>query len=78
MRFLFSFCSCVFEGLLSIGLEKAMAECVSVSVCVCVGKGQGSSLLCVALHVVGCCTPVLHMGSDKLGLVHLPRSCGHS
>lgn len=25
----------------------------------------------VELPVVGCCRPVLHMGSDKFGLVHL-------
>lgn len=35
---MFSFPSYIFEGLLPLGKEKAMAECV-VFVCVCVGGG---------------------------------------
>ena len=31
-----------------------------------------------ALFVIGCCSPLLHTGSDKFRLVHLTQSCGHS
>lgn len=46
--------------------------------CLCGGwvgalRTQGLYLL---NHVIGCCRPILHMGSDKSRLVQLPQSCG--
>lgn len=33
---------------------------------------------CISFAVCYRCRPVLHTGADKLRLVHLPQSCGHS
>lgn len=49
-------------------------------VCLCVmGVGaEDTGTVSAELCAIGCCRPVLHMGSDMLRLVHLPSSCGHS
>lgn len=50
--------------------------------CVCVWWVRGGSeevgTVSAALFVIGCCSPLLHTGSDKFRLVHLTQSCGHS
>lgn len=54
-------------------LSACLLACLSVclSVCVSVCWGGLRMQVSVEVHVVGCCRPVLHMGSDKFGLVHL-------
>ena len=50
--------------------------------CVCVwwvgGGSEEVGTVSAALFVIGCCSPLLHTGSDKFRLVHLTQSCGHS